>query len=167
MAHVKLFEQVFYSKVVSNIHWFNLPNWTIQAWPKNKERKYNFHLTWAPKCKPVTSYGTQLKQQQSVLPWRNNWLFLQESHLPSGKMGHYTQNQYTIFYGRSRIFFTGYFDHIYLESFSSVSKFKKVWKIAFWNNSSGSKSCEVIYGHCFSSVFGYEMLPQVSTEGIE
>jgi hypothetical protein len=67
------------------------PNSTIQAWPKNRE-KHNFHSTWMPKCKPITSSGAQLKQQQSVLPWGTI------GRRFSGKIAYYTQNQYTILY---------------------------------------------------------------------
>lgn len=31
---------------------------------------------------------------------------------------------------------------------------------AFWSNTLGSKSCDVIYGPCFPSVFDYKMVPQ-------
>lgn len=57
--------------------------------------------------------------------------------------------------------------HAYSPSLSSVSKSKgSLWKTAFWSNSFGSKFCEVIYCHFLSSVFDYEMLPQIPTEGV-
>lgn len=44
-------------------------------------------------------------------------------------MGNSTQNRYTIFYGRSRIFFMAKFDHVCYSSFlSTVSKSKKSLK---------------------------------------
>lgn len=66
------------------------------------------------------------------------------------------------FYGRFGIFFMGHFDHVCLYSFLifSLKIQKSLWKTAFWNNSFGSKFCEVIFGHFLSSVFDYEMLPR-------
>ena len=126
---------------------------------KNKERKHNIHSTRAPECKPATSSGAPLKQQQSVPPWRGNC-----GEGRSGKIKHSTQNCIPYFMRDLGSFSWAILTiYVYSSFLSTLSKPKKSLKNSFMEELSWLHSLGCYLWSLFFHCTGLSKIPRPTT----